>query len=75
LVESVDEVEPVEEVELSEVEFALEFDGGEGIEIPIWLNASMMLSSNVSFSSESDSLPETWVSEVVALFDCSSKER
>jgi hypothetical protein len=78
LVESVDEVVPVEEVELSEVEFALEFGGGEGIEIPIWLNASMMLCINVSFppESESDSLPETWVSEVVApLFDCSSKER
>jgi len=49
-VESVDEEEPVEEVEPSVVEFELEFGGGPlgggGMEIPIWLNASMMLCIN-----------------------------
>jgi len=43
----VEPVEAVDEVELSEVEFALQFTGwpfeGEGIEIPTWLRACMML--------------------------------
>jgi hypothetical protein len=63
VVESVDEAELVEEVEPSEVEFALEFGGGPfgggGIEIPIWLNACMMLCINVSFPPCPDPEPET----------------
>jgi hypothetical protein len=77
---SVELVELVDEVELSEVEFPLEFGGGPlgggGIESPIWLNACMMLCINVSFAPEFDRLPETRVSELAPLlFDCASMER
>jgi hypothetical protein len=51
-------MESVDEVELSDAEFALQFGtwpfGGEGIGIPIWLNVSMMLCINVSFPPEFD---------------------
>jgi len=53
---AVEPVELVDEVELSEVEFAPEFGGwrfdGEGIDIPIWLSACMMLHINVSLPPE-----------------------
>jgi hypothetical protein len=52
LVELVDEVESVDEVELSEVELPLPSGGGPfgggGIESPIWLSAPMTLCINVS---------------------------
>jgi len=54
----VESVELVDEVELSEVEFTPQFGGwpfgGEGMEIPIWLNACIMLCINVSFPPEFD---------------------
>ena len=79
-VELVAEVELVEEVEAPEAELALELGGGPfgggGIEIPIWLNASMMLCIKLSFPPCDDPEPETWVSEdVTLLFDCSNRER
>jgi hypothetical protein len=54
----VESVEIVDAAELSEVEFALQFGGwpfvGEGIEIPTWLNACMMLCINESLPPEFD---------------------
>ena len=54
----VESVELVDEVELSEVELLLPSGGGplggEGIEIPIWLSAPMMLCINVSSPPEFD---------------------
>jgi hypothetical protein len=73
--ESVELVGFVDVAELAEVEFELQF-GGEGIEIPIWLNASMMLCINVSCPPEFDCPPETRVPDPAPLlFDCWGIER
>ncbi len=62
-VELVDEVEVVEAVEPSEVVLALMFGGGplggDGMEIPIWLNACMMLCIKLLFPPSCDPVPET----------------
>lgn len=76
----VESVEAVDEVELSGVEFPLQFAGwpfdAEGIEIPIWLNACMMLCISVLFPPAFDRLPDTWAPELVPLpFDCWNMER
>ena len=73
-------VASVEEVEPLAVEFVFELGGwplgGAGMDIPIWLSASMMLCINLSLPPCCDAAPETWVSEVAPpLLDCSSMER
>jgi hypothetical protein len=54
----VESVALVDEAEVPEVEFALQFGGwpfdGEGNEIPIWLNACMMLCISLSLPPEFD---------------------
>jgi hypothetical protein len=60
---SVESVELVDEVALVEVVLALVSGGGPlgggGMEIPIWLNASMMLCIKVSLFPCCDPVPET----------------
>ena len=78
-VELVDDVLSVEEVEPPEVEEELELGGGplggDGMEIPIWLNASMMLCIKLSLLSCCELTPETWESWVEELLlDCWSME-
>ena len=76
----VESVVLLEETELVEVGFSLQFAGGlfdeKGIEIPIWLNACMMLCINELFPSDFDCPTETWVPELVSLLlDCWTTEK
>ncbi len=66
----VEVVDPVDELELSEVEFwgppcggPL---GGVGMDIPIWLNACMMSCNSLSFPPRDDSAAETWLPEAAS---------
>ena len=71
-------IELADEEDLSEVVFQLGGwpPGSEGIEIPIWLNACMMLCISLSFPLEYGWLPDAWAPGPAALlFDCGAMEK